>query len=41
MAATTIRIREKSHQALKEMAALTGRSLQDTLDRAIEQQQRL
>jgi hypothetical protein len=41
MAATTIRIREKSHKALKEIAAKTGQSLQDALDQAIERQQRL
>ena len=40
MAATTIRIREKSHMALKEMAALTGESLQDVLDQAIEDRRR-
>jgi len=38
--ATTIRIRAKSLQALKEMAAMTGRPLQDVLDHVIEQQQR-
>jgi hypothetical protein len=38
--AATIRIREKSHQALKEMAALTGQSLQDALDQAIEERRR-
>jgi predicted transcriptional regulator len=40
MAATTIRIRPKSHKALKEIAAITGQSLQDVLDQAIEEQQR-
>jgi hypothetical protein len=40
MSATTIRIRPASHQALKEMAAMTGRSLQDELDRAIEERRR-
>jgi hypothetical protein len=40
MAATTIRIREKSHRALKEMAAITGESLQDVLDQAIEERRR-
>ena len=40
MAATTIRIREKSHMALKQMAALTGQSLQDALDQAIEDRRR-
>jgi hypothetical protein len=38
--AATIRIREKSLQALKEMAALTGQSLQDALDQAIEERRR-
>jgi hypothetical protein len=40
MSATTIRIRAASHQALKEIAAMTGRPLQDELDRAIEQRRR-
>jgi predicted transcriptional regulator len=40
MAATTIRIRPGSHAALKEMAEMTGRSLQDELDQAIEERQR-
>jgi predicted transcriptional regulator len=40
MAATTIRIRPASHAALKEMAEMTGRSLQDELDQAIEERQR-
>jgi hypothetical protein len=40
MPATTIRIRDKSHRALKEMAALTGQSLQDALDQAIEERRR-
>ena len=40
MAATTIRIRKASHQALKQMAAMTGRSLQDVLDEALQQEQR-
>jgi hypothetical protein len=40
MPATTIRIRPAAHQALKEMAALTGRSLQDELDQAVEEHRR-
>jgi hypothetical protein len=40
MAATTIRIRTESHQTLKEISALTGHSLQDELDLAIEQRRR-
>lgn len=40
MAAATIRIRPKSHKALKEIAAITGQSLQDVLDQAIEDRQR-
>jgi len=33
---TTIRLRADSHRALKEIASLTGESLQDALNRAIE-----
>ena len=40
MPATTIRIRPASYRALKEMAAMTGRSVQDLLDEAIEERQR-
>jgi hypothetical protein len=40
MSASTIRIRAASHQALKEMAAITGRPLQEELDQAIEQRRR-
>ena len=40
MSASTIRIRAASHQALKEIAAMTGRPLQDELDQAIEQRRR-
>ena len=40
MGATTIRIRPESHQALKEMAAMTGKSLQDILDEAVEDRRR-
>jgi hypothetical protein len=37
---TTIRIKARSHQALKEIAALTGRSVQEELDQAIEERRR-
>lgn len=40
MPAATIRIRPESHKALKAIAAMTGHSLQDELDRAIEQRRR-
>lgn len=40
MQATTIRIRSSSHQALKEIAVLTGQSLQQALDQAIEDRRR-
>jgi hypothetical protein len=40
MATTMIRIRPASRQALKEMAALTGQSMQDVLDQAIEERRR-
>jgi len=40
MPATTIRIRAASHEALKELAAMTGQSLQDELDQAVEQRRR-
>jgi predicted transcriptional regulator len=36
MAAITIRIRPKTHKTLKEIAVVTGQSLQDVLDQAIE-----
>ena len=32
----TIRLRPEAHQALREIARLTGKSMQSTLDRAIE-----
>jgi hypothetical protein len=41
MPATTIRIRAASHEALKEIVAITGRSLQDELDDAIELRRRM
>lgn len=34
--APTIRLRRKSHDALKELASITGQSMQDVLDQAIE-----
>jgi hypothetical protein len=40
MGTTTIRIRPQSHHALKEIAAITGQSLQDVLDQAIEESRR-
>ena len=40
MTSTTIRIRSKSHRALKELAAMTGQTLQDVLEEAIEDRQR-
>jgi len=40
MASTTIRIRETSHQNLKEIAESCGQSLQDALDDAIEERRR-
>ena len=36
MTATTIRLRPDAHKALKEIADITGQSLQDALDQAIE-----
>jgi hypothetical protein len=40
MPISTMRIRPASHRALKEIAAMTGHSLQDELDQAIEQRRR-
>jgi hypothetical protein len=40
MPAMTVRIRPASHRALKEMAALTGQSMQEILDQAIEDRRR-
>ena len=37
---STIRIRPRSHKILKDLAAQTGESIQDALDRAIEDRQR-
>jgi hypothetical protein len=36
MTTTTVRLRAASHKALKEISEITGQSLQDALDRAIE-----
>jgi predicted transcriptional regulator len=40
MRTTTIRVRSGSHKALKELAEVTGQSLQDALEQAIEEQRR-
>jgi predicted transcriptional regulator len=40
MPATSIRIRPASHRALKELAAMTGQSVQDVLDEAIDDRKR-
>ena len=40
MRTTTLRIRPESLKALKELAALTGKSVQDVIAQAIEDQQR-
>jgi len=40
MMATTIRLRPDAHKALKEIADITGRSLQDALAQAIEDRRR-
>jgi len=37
MSTSTVRLRPHSHTALKEIAEITGKSVQDTLDRAIEE----
>jgi len=41
MATTTIRLRPKTHAALKQIASTTGVSLQDALERAVEERQRV
>lgn len=41
MSSATIRIRAKSHAALKEIAQVTGESMQDALERAIEERRRV
>jgi hypothetical protein len=38
--AATIRLKPKSHKALKELAHITGESMQEALDRAIEERRR-
>ena len=40
MASATVRISEKSHQALRKLAAESGESMQAILDRAIEEHRR-
>jgi len=40
MPAPTIRLRPRSHRALKEIAAATGKSMQDALEEAIEDRRR-
>ena len=40
MASSMIRIRPGTHDALREIAELTGQSLQDSLDQAIEERRR-
>jgi hypothetical protein len=40
MSMTTIRLRLKSHRALKEIAKMTGLSMQDALEEAIEDRRR-
>lgn len=40
MASTTIRIRDKTHVALKEIAQATGQTMQDALETAIEERRR-
>lgn len=40
MSSLTIRIRPQSHRALKEIAELTGQSVQDALEQAIDEQRR-
>jgi hypothetical protein len=38
--AATIRLRPKTHKALKETASITGESLQEALDKAVEERRR-
>jgi hypothetical protein len=40
MSSATIRLRPKTHAALKQIAAMTGKTLQDALDQAVEDQRR-
>jgi predicted transcriptional regulator len=40
MASATVRISEKSHSTLRELAAESGESMQAVLDRAIEEHRR-
>lgn len=41
MSATMIRLRPKTLAGLREIARLTGESLQDALERAVEERQRV
>lgn len=38
--AVTIRLHPRTHQALKETAQVTGETLQEALDKAVEERQR-
>jgi len=38
--AITVRIKPQSHNALKQIARITGESMQEALDRAIEERRR-
>jgi hypothetical protein len=38
--AVTIRLQPKTHKALKETAGLTGESMQEALDKAVEERRR-
>jgi hypothetical protein len=40
MASATIRIRPQTHAALKQIAEITGESVQDALDKAVEERRR-
>jgi hypothetical protein len=40
MASATVRISQKSHQTLRELAANSGESMQAILDRAVEEHRR-
>ncbi len=40
MSMTTVRLRPKTHKVLKELAEMTGESIQDALERAVEDRQR-
>jgi hypothetical protein len=38
--AVTVRLQPKTHKALKETAAVTGESMQEALDKAVEERRR-